>query len=181
MAICTSAVVCAMANTGYDSGDLITDLQAAGAMREIYAAGTSRHKILYDRAMTDAVPALKLKAQFTCGGELAIGPGKADLLDAIAATGSISAAGRRLGLSYRRAWLMADTMNRCWREPLVATAHGGARGGGARLTALGESVLRRYRDLEVELAAAANRLAINLTADLLTQPRPAHIPDEVRS
>lgn len=126
--------------------------------------------------MTNAVPALKLKAQFTCGGELALGPGKADLLDAIAVTGSISAAGRRLGLSYRRAWLMADTMNRCWREPLVATAHGGARGGGARLTPLGETVLRRYRELEAELAAAADRMATELSADLLAQPRPAHAP-----
>lgn len=127
--------------------------------------------------MTGTVPALKLKAQFTCGDELAIGPGKADLLDAIVATGSISAAGRRLGLSYRRAWLMADTMNRCWREPLVATTQGGARGGGARLTALGETVLRRYRDLEIELAAAATRRAAELTADLLAQPRPAHPPE----
>lgn len=141
------------------------------------AAGTTRRQTLYDRLMTNAVPALKLKAQFTCGGELAIGPGKADLLDAITATGSISAAGRRLGLSYRRAWLMADTMNRCWREPLVATAHGGARGGGARLTPLGETVLRRYRDLEVVLATAANQLATDLAVDLLAQPRPAHLPE----
>lgn len=127
--------------------------------------------------MTSTVPALRLKAQFTCGGELAIGPGKADLLEAIVATGSISAAGRRLGLSYRRAWLMADTMNRCWCDPLVATAHGGPRGGGARLTPLGATVLRRYRDLEIELAAAATRLAMDLADDLLEQPRPAHTPE----
>ncbi len=115
---------------------------------------------------------LKLKAQVVSGGEFAIGPGKAALLAAIAATGSISAAGRALGLSYRRTWLMVDTMNRCWREPLVATAHGGNRGGGATLTPLGDVVLSRYRDLEAALAAAAASPAEALLADLLAVPRP---------
>lgn len=138
--------------------------------------GTVDRQFLYHRPMTDAVSALKLKAQFICGTELAIGPGKADLLDAIAATGSISAAGRRLGLSYRRAWLMVDVMNRCWRSPLVATAHGGAHGGGARLTALGESVAQRYRVLEGVLATAAEEAASKLAADLMVQPRPGQAP-----
>lgn len=115
---------------------------------------------------------LKLKAQVVSGGEFAIGPGKADLLAAIAATGSISAAGRALGLSYRRTWLMVDTMNRCWREPLVATAHGGSHGGGATLTDLGATVLKRYRDLEAALAVAAVAPAEALLADLLAVPRP---------
>jgi len=105
--------------------------------------------------MATAIPCLKLKAQLLCGDELAIGPGKADLLDAIAATGSISAAGRQLGLSYRRSWQMVDVMNRSWREPLVLTLHGGARGGGATLTAFGATVMARYRQLEAVLAAAA--------------------------
>jgi molybdate transport system regulatory protein len=86
--------------------------------------------------------------------DVAIGPGKADLLEHIAATGSISAAGRRMGMSYRRAWLLVDTMNRCFREPLVETATGGAGGGGARLSSLGHEVLARYRRME-ELAGAA--------------------------
>ena len=114
---------------------------------------------------------LKLKAQLLSGGELALGPGKADLLAAIAATGSISAAGRSLGLSYRRGWLMVDVMNRCWRAPLVATAQGGPRGGGAALTPLGEAVLERYRGLEAALAAAAAGPAAALLADLLDEPR----------
>jgi molybdate transport system regulatory protein len=118
-----------------------------------------------------AVHGLKLKAQIVCGGDFAIGPGKADLLAAIAATGSISAAGRQLGLSYRRTWLMVDTMNRCWREPLVATAHGGSRGGGATLTGLGTSVLARYRDLDAALEAAAAAPSAALLADLLETPR----------
>jgi len=115
---------------------------------------------------------LKIKAQVVCGGEFAIGPGKADLLAAIGATGSISAAGRTLGLSYRRTWLMVDTMNRCWREPLVATAHGGSRGGGATLTGLGVAVLANYRALDAALAVAAAPHAA-LLADLLDAPRPA--------
>jgi molybdate transport system regulatory protein len=86
--------------------------------------------------------------------DVAIGPGKADLLEHIAVTGSISAAGRRMGMSYRRAWLLVDTMNRCFRDPLVETATGGAGGGGARLSALGHEVLERYRRME-ELAGAA--------------------------
>jgi molybdate transport system regulatory protein len=85
----------------------------------------------------------KLRVMF--GPEIAIGPGKADLLEAIAATGSISQSARRLGMSYRRAWLLVDTMNRCFREPLVASAAGGARGGGACVTRFGLKVLESYR------------------------------------
>jgi molybdate transport system regulatory protein len=116
---------------------------------------------------------LRLKVQLSCGDEFALGPGKADLLAAIADTGSISAAGRQLGFSYRRTWLLVDTMNRCWREPLVATAHGGPRGGGATLTPLGESVLARYRALAATLAATAEPAAADFAADLLPTPRPA--------
>jgi molybdate transport system regulatory protein len=79
------------------------------------------------------------------GAEIAMGPGKADLLDAIAATGSISRSAKRLGMSYRRAWLLVDTMNRCFREPLVASATGGAGGGGAEVTAFGRRVLASFR------------------------------------
>ncbi|MEQ8235096.1 MAG: LysR family transcriptional regulator [Gammaproteobacteria bacterium] len=82
------------------------------------------------------------------GAEIAMGPGKAALLEAIAATGSISAAAKRLGMSYRRAWLLVDTMNRCFRTPLVDAATGGSGGGGAGLTTLGEEVLARYRTME---------------------------------
>lgn len=96
---------------------------------------------------------LKLKAQILVEGEIALGPGKADLLDAIAAHGSISAAARALGLSYRRAWLMVDTMNRLFAAPPVETARGGP--GGARLTPAGKTLLAEYRTLQQALAAAA--------------------------
>lgn len=78
---------------------------------------------------------------------VAIGPGKADLLDAIATTGSISAAARAMRMSYRRAWILVDTMNTSFRKPLVDTAKGGAEGGGAKLTPTGRAVLTRYRAL----------------------------------
>jgi molybdate transport system regulatory protein len=78
----------------------------------------------------------------------AMGPGKADLLDAIQATGSISAAGRKLGMSYRRAWLLVDEMNRCFRTPVVEAHLGGTGGGGAIVTALGREALLRYRELQ---------------------------------
>lgn len=96
---------------------------------------------------------LKLKAQLLCGDAIALGPGKADLLEAIAAHGSISAAGRALGISYRRSWLLVDEMNRCWRERVVATGRGG--GGGAHLTDTGRTVLTAYRALEAAIDAVA--------------------------
>lgn len=88
------------------------------------------------------------------GDAIAIGPGKADLLDAIAQTGSIAAGGRQLGMSYRRAWLLVETMNRSFNTPLVAAAKGGQRGGGARLTATGADVLARYRAMEAQAERA---------------------------
>lgn len=119
-----------------------------------------------------AAARLKLKAQLFCGEEIAIGPGKAALLDAIAATGSISAAGRALGMSYRRAWLLVDVMNRCWAGPLVDTAAGGSHGGGARVTALGAEVLAAYRLLERALDGAAEAPLDALARKLAPEPRP---------
>jgi molybdate transport system regulatory protein len=89
------------------------------------------------------------------GEDIAVGPGKVVLLEAIARTGSISAAAKALDMSYRRAWLLVDTMNRCFRSPVVEAEAGGERGGGTRLTPLGEEVIRRYRASERLAAAAA--------------------------
>ncbi len=93
-------------------------------------------------------PTLKIKLQIMCGGEIAMGPGKADLLDALDREGSISAAGRALGMSYRRAWMLVDVMNRCWREPLVAAVPGGSANSGAQVTPFGRAVLKHYRKLQ---------------------------------
>ena len=75
------------------------------------------------------------------GSSIAIGPGKAALLGAIGETGSIDGAGRRMGMSYRSAWVLVKTMNACFRGPLIEAAKGGMGGGGARLTAMGREVL----------------------------------------
>jgi molybdate transport system regulatory protein len=116
---------------------------------------------------------LKIKAQLYCGDELAMGPGKADLLEAIAREGSISAAGRAMGMSYRRSWLLVDSMNRCWRERLVETVAGGGQGRGASLTAIGQVVLATYRALESGLVESANGAALaELDAMLRAEPLP---------
>lgn len=107
---------------------------------------------------------LKIKAQLLCGEEIAFGPGKADLLEAIQLHGSISAAGRAMGLSYRRGWLMVDAMNRLFAEPLVLT-HAGSRAG-ATLTEAGVAVLADYRALEHALEAAADAPGAALAARL---------------
>ena len=96
---------------------------------------------------------LTLRVDF--GTDRAIGPGKVLLLEAIRKTGSISRAGRALGMSYRRAWLLVDDMNRCFREPVVTAQPGGSQGGGAALTAFGEKVVLKYRTIESEAMAAA--------------------------
>lgn len=94
-----------------------------------------------------------LKIHIPYGEESAIGSGKADLLEAIQRAGSISAAAREIGMSYRRAWDLVDTMNHCFLEPLVETATGGSHGGGAQVTAFGLAVLRHYRELEAKASA----------------------------
>jgi len=100
------------------------------------------------------VERLEPRIRILLGSSIAIGPGKAALLEAIGKTGSIAAAGRRMGMSYRRAWVLVKTMNACFREPLVEAAKGGLGGGGARLTATGERVLALYRSMEDRAATA---------------------------
>jgi molybdate transport system regulatory protein len=97
---------------------------------------------------------VQFRLRFSRGDDIAVGPGKVDLLEAIEASGSISGAARSLGMSYRRAWLLVDTMNRCFRAPLVEAEAGGKRGGGARLTRLGAEVIERYRRIERDAARA---------------------------
>lgn len=109
--------------------------------------------------MPSKAPAVQFRIRITKGDDIAIGPGKVDLLEAIGATGSITAAAKALGMSYRRAWLLLDTMNRCFKEPIVEAEAGGQRGGGTRLTATGLDVIRRYR-------AAERRAAKSAAADL---------------
>jgi len=104
--------------------------------------------------MKKAKPArgeLEAKARLLVKGERALGPGKADLLDAIKQHGSISKAAKAMGMSYSRAWELVEAMNRLFKQPLVETESGGKRGGGARVTQFGEETLAVYRDLETAL------------------------------
>jgi len=99
------------------------------------------------------------RVQVLFGAVLPLGPGKAALIEAVAKTGSISAAAREMDMSYRRAWTLIDAANRCFREPLVETATGGPGGGGAQVTEMGSEVIRRYREIETK---AVNSVAVEV-------------------
>lgn len=101
-----------------------------------------------------------------------IGPGKIELLEAIARTGSISAAGRALDMSYRRAWDLVDELGRMFGQPVVASQAGGRKGGGARLTPLGEEVIARYRIIQ-QLAANSARPHLEALQRATRKPQPA--------
>jgi len=104
-------------------------------------------------ARVDVLPRIRVLR----GEEIALGPGKADLLAAIAERGSISGAARQLAMSYMRAWTLIRTMNRCFRGPLVAATRGGAGKGAATLTVTGRKALRLYREMEAESRRASSR------------------------
>ena len=87
-------------------------------------------------------------------GAPAMGPGKAELIERIGRTGSISAAARAMGMSYRRAWQLVESLNETYREPVVTTAIGGTRGGGAKVTAFGERLVRQFRAMEEKASKA---------------------------
>lgn len=95
------------------------------------------------KSRSKSAPATKLRVVLAPG--VFLGPGKGELLERIAATGSISAAGRAMGMSYKRAWMLVETLNGYFRAPLVQAATGGRAGGGAQLTPLGEQVLAHYQ------------------------------------
>lgn len=120
----------------------------------------------------DSMDATRLRLRLVFGMDAMLGPGKADLLEQIRATGSIAAAGRAMAMSYKRAWSLVEEMNAAFREPLVDSSRGGARGGGAQLTETGEAVLAHYRKLE-EIAAEAGAARIGAIRALLRD-----IPDQ---
>lgn len=102
---------------------------------------------------------LTLRIDFGAHG--ALGPGKIKLLEQIDRHGSISAAGRSMDMSYRRAWLLVEGINDMFDEPAVSTQHGGPHGGGAALTKFGQSLIEHYRDMEREAeAAVSHRLRV---------------------
>lgn len=103
-------------------------------------------------------PLLHLRIRL--GADRAFGPGKAALLEGIAAAGSIAAAGRAMRMSYKRAWQLVEEMNASFRAPLVEASKGGSHGGGARLTRIGEKVLALYRAVEARAADAPELAAL---------------------
>lgn len=127
---------------------------------------TSHGKVMDERSRRAASPAREPVLRILLGGVIAMGPGKAALLEAIRDTGSISQAARSLGMSYRRAWLLVDAMNQSFVEPLVTASTGGEGGGGARVTDFGLAVLEDYqamvrkatRSISAEMAHFRQRL-----------------------
>lgn len=93
-------------------------------------------------------PRLTPRLRFKDGSTLVLGPGRIDLMEAIGQTGSISAAARAMGMSYRRAWLLVEALNLAFAHPVVESVAGGQRGGGARLTETGLAVVAAYRRME---------------------------------
>jgi len=93
----------------------------------------------------------QVRLRLLLGEDIALGPGKAELLEAIQRSGSISAAAKSLKMSYRRAWLLVETMNACFEPPLVNPAKGGRGGGGAEVTAEGQRLLAAFRRMQQEV------------------------------
>lgn len=114
----------------------------------------------------------RVRLRVTRGKTAIMGPGKADLLEAILASGSISQAARHMRMSYRRAWDLVDDLNSQFVTPLVQTSRGGTRGGGAQLTETGEQVLQRYRAMEDEALQVIARGADAFAALVCEEPEP---------
>lgn len=107
------------------------------------------------RAADEACMA-RLTLRIDLSDQQKIGPGKIRLLEGVRDTGSIAVAGKKLGMSYRRAWLLVDALNKCFREPVVVTRHGGRQGGGAEVTEFGAGLIADYRAIEADAHAQAD-------------------------
>lgn len=118
----------------------------------------------------DSETRLTIRVDF--GAQGALGPGKIRLMELIGEKGSITAAGRAMKMSYRRAWLLVDALNRMFREPLIETQHGGSGGGGAVLTPLGQRVVALYRGIEAGALASAMS-SLDELAEHLSEALPA--------
>jgi molybdate transport system regulatory protein len=137
-------------------------------------------------------PIIRFRVDFDAARS--IGPGKIELLEHIRETGSLSQAGREIGMSYRRAWVLLDSLNATFKEPVAATIIGGKAGGGASLTAFGESLIDVYRSLEREFNSTAakklsafakaigptKRLRVPAHTPLVRSPAPRRVPAKSR-
>lgn len=102
-------------------------------------------------------PVARFRLRVTAGDAIFVGPGKVSLLEAIRETRSITAAAKSMGMSYRRAWILVDELNRSLASAAVASAIGGERGGGSTLTELGQELVETYRRIEATATRAAAR------------------------
>ena len=107
-----------------------------------------------------------IKIRLYLNDKVALGPGKADLLDAIMQNGSISAAGRAMEMSYKRAWDLVNTMNESFANPIVVTAKGGSHGGGAEVTEFGQQILKQYRQAQLNAEKTIENEMLSLSQHL---------------
>lgn len=121
-------------------------------------------------AVKPVADGVRLRLRVAAGKTIVMGPGRAELLERIQATGSIAAAGREMGMSYKRAWALVEAMNAAFRTPLVQAVKGGAGGGGAHVTEAGLRVLAGYRGLEAAASGAGAAFLSELTAALQVPP-----------
>jgi molybdate transport system regulatory protein len=108
------------------------------------------------RSSIPKTPELKTRLRITCGREIALGPGKIELLALLVETESLSEAARRMNMSYMRAWLLVKAMEKCFRDPVVMATRGGKSGGGMKVTESGRRVLALYQEMD---AAALESIA----------------------
>jgi molybdate transport system regulatory protein len=118
---------------------------------------TAPRDIDVESAMNNRRPFPQIHIRINLQLGFAFGPGKAELLENIAATGSISAAARQMRMSYKRAWQLVDDMNRSFNQPVINTIAGGAHGGGATLTDCGKRVVKAYRSMQKKIKLSATR------------------------
>ncbi len=126
-----------------------------------------------------SAPVARFRMRVMSGESIAIGPGKIEVLEAIRDTRSITAAAKAMGMSYRRAWMLVDEVNRSLKEPAVASAIGGDRGGGSELTAVGELLVRTYRKIEADATAACAKEIATLTSLIESTSRSSTAPAAV--
>jgi len=121
-----------------------------GSFQWLQGYGQSLHSNAGMKTKSGRAPRLLPRMRVLCGEDIALGPGKVDLLALVDETGSIREAAERMGMSYMRAWTLIKTMNACFQEPLVVASRGGKEGGGATLTETGRTALNLYRGLEAQ-------------------------------
>jgi molybdate transport system regulatory protein len=119
--------------------------------------------------MLMSTPVIRFRIDFTPSAF--VGPGKIDLLEAIRVSGSLSQAARNLGMSYRRAWLLVDSLKASFREPVTLASKGGKGGGGVTLTRFGERLISSYRAIESDIAGVAARRLQKITPAVTERAR----------